>query len=202
MSLDIAQGTAVRGPASIAELTGGQDDVSKLVADALPAPGKAQEWSQVLTDINSWFDKQIRAAGAGTYAQRIGLIVKVEKELQDRLAGGLAGASAADLLLSISVAKLSKAAQTDERVAMDFELTQVVLALRAHKARGGAYPDNLDAVAPALGGKVPADRFAGAPLRYARAGDGYMLYSVGPNARDDGGVEPGSGEDLTVKADK
>ncbi len=34
---------------------------------------------------------------------------------------------------------------------------------------------------------VPEDIYAAGPLRYRHKGEGYVLYSVGPNGVDDGG---------------
>ena len=39
---------------------------------------------------------------------------------------------------------------------------------------------------------MPFDPCAGAPLRYVPQGDDYLLYSVGPDGRDDGGQESAS----------
>ena len=53
----------------------------------------------------------------------------------------------------------------------------------------GAYPENLDALVPESLDRVPADLIDGAPMRYRRTDDNrYLLYEVGWNERDDGGV--------------
>ena len=36
---------------------------------------------------------------------------------------------------------------------------------------------------------VPLDPFDGKPLRYRELGTGFVVYSIGPNRRDDGGKE-------------
>jgi hypothetical protein len=61
------------------------------------------------------------------------------------------------------------------------------LALQAWRAEHGGYPDTLEALVPDILKDVPADPFAGSPLRYRRDGETYVLYSVGPDGRDDGG---------------
>lgn len=67
-------------------------------------------------------------------------------------------------------------------------LLTVALALRAHKAERGAYPKTLDALVPAYLAKVPADPFAvSGPLRYERKKAGYALWSIGPDAKNNGG---------------
>jgi hypothetical protein len=66
-------------------------------------------------------------------------------------------------------------------------LLRAALALQAHRAERGAYPDELAALVPAYLEAVPTDPFDGKPLRYRRDGGSYVLYSVGPDRRDDGG---------------
>ena len=62
------------------------------------------------------------------------------------------------------------------------------LALRAYRLEYGAYPPTLAALAPHYLQAVPADPFAlSAPLRYKHTGGRYLLYSVGPDGKDDGG---------------
>ena len=52
----------------------------------------------------------------------------------------------------------------------------------------GSYPARLNDLRPAYLKEVPKNVFAGdADLHYSRKGDGYLLYSVGENGKDDGG---------------
>lgn len=67
-------------------------------------------------------------------------------------------------------------------------LLLVTLALRAYKLDHGAYPPALAALEPQYLRAVPADPFGlSGPLRYTRTGAKYLLYSVGPDGKDDGG---------------
>lgn len=67
------------------------------------------------------------------------------------------------------------------------------LALRAYRADHGKYPPTLAALVPGYLSRVPNDPFAArvpnTPLRYkpAPAGKSFLLYSVGPDGKDDGG---------------
>jgi hypothetical protein len=45
----------------------------------------------------------------------------------------------------------------------------------------------LSALAPDYLDAIPQDPFDGQPLRYRPQGHGYMLYSIGPDLKDDGG---------------
>lgn len=62
-------------------------------------------------------------------------------------------------------------------------LRQTLLALVAFRQKTGGYPSAL----AALPSPVPPDIFTGRPPRYRKTSDGFLLYSVGEDGRDDGG---------------
>ncbi len=67
-------------------------------------------------------------------------------------------------------------------------LLMVALALRAYRAERGRYPARLEELTPVYLKKIAADPFAlQGTVKYRRTGDKYLLYSVGPDGRDDGG---------------
>ncbi len=69
------------------------------------------------------------------------------------------------------------------------DLARVAIALERYRLAHGEYPESLDALAPQFEEKVPHDVIGGGPLKYRRTSDGqFVLYSVGWNERDDGGV--------------
>jgi len=61
------------------------------------------------------------------------------------------------------------------------------LACKLYKNRNGAYPENLEALVPGILSDVPIDPFTGKPLVYRREGEGFIVYSLGSNEKDDGG---------------
>lgn len=61
------------------------------------------------------------------------------------------------------------------------------LACRLYKSRTGHYPQTLDELVPELLTEVPIDPFTGKPLVYRREGEGFIVYSLGSNEKDDGG---------------
>ena len=76
--------------------------------------------------------------------------------------------------------------ETNGRTQISFLRT--ALALQAYRSLHGQYPQTLTQLTPAILPKVPADPFGGdAPLRYRRNSAGYLLYSIGPDGRDDHG---------------
>ena len=71
------------------------------------------------------------------------------------------------------------------------EINQALIACALERFRlaQGEYPDNLNALIPQFLDTIPHDVIGGGPLHYRRASPGtFVLYSVGWNGRDDGGV--------------
>jgi hypothetical protein len=61
------------------------------------------------------------------------------------------------------------------------------LACRLFKSRTGRYPEGLSELVPDILSEVPIDPFTGKPLVYRRDGEGFIVYSLGSNQKDDGG---------------
>ena len=67
-------------------------------------------------------------------------------------------------------------------------LLLVALALRAYHEDKQAYPATLAELAPTYLKRLPDDPFAlKGGFRYRKQGEKFVLYSVGPDAKDDGG---------------
>ena len=68
----------------------------------------------------------------------------------------------------------------------------IACALERYRLSNGQYPENLDALLPNFISSLPNDVISGGPYKYHRTHDGqFVLYSVGWNETDDGGV-PGN----------
>ena len=66
---------------------------------------------------------------------------------------------------------------------------QIACALERYRLAHGEYPETLDALAPQFIEKLPHDLVGGQPLHYRRTDGGkFLLYSVGWNETDDGGM--------------
>ncbi len=73
------------------------------------------------------------------------------------------------------------------------DLARVGCALERYRLAHGEYPVGLDELASRFIPKVPHDLINGQPLHYRRTPDGrFVLYSVGWNGKDDGGVRSGA----------
>jgi len=76
---------------------------------------------------------------------------------------------------------------TREQISVD--LARTAIALERCRLARGEFPESLDALAPQFIAKVPHDVIGGQLLKYRRTNDGqFVLYSVGWNEKDDGGV--------------
>ena len=65
----------------------------------------------------------------------------------------------------------------------------------------GQYPESLAELVPQFIEQLPADSINGGPMKYRRTNDGkFLLYSVGWNESDDGGI-PAMTRDAPARAD-
>nr|MDQ2800452.1 hypothetical protein [Armatimonadota bacterium] len=88
----------------------------------------------------------------------------------------------------ILIPVFSQARFNDARSETENSLLLVSLALQAYKSDHGAYPPALSALVPAYLKVIPDDPCAASgPLHYKLSGSKYVLYSVGPDGKDDGG---------------
>jgi hypothetical protein len=87
---------------------------------------------------------------------------------------------------------LPSLAQADQRTARAQTLldeTPVACAIERYRMQQKQLPDVLQALAPQFISKIPNDLFGGQPLRYkTNTNGGYLIYSIGWNEVDDGGV--------------
>jgi hypothetical protein len=91
----------------------------------------------------------------------------------------------ARLLLSNLESFAKKAAYAQTSV----NLAHVAIALERYRLAHGEFPESLDPLAPQFMSELPHDIINGQPLHYRRTADGqFVLYSIGWNETDDGGV--------------
>ncbi len=81
-----------------------------------------------------------------------------------------------------------KTQQKDAAIQSKLTLLSVELALRCHQAKHGKPPQQLKELSPEFLKDFPPDPFNGKPLVYRPNGTNWVLYSVGPDRVDDGGV--------------
>ncbi len=71
----------------------------------------------------------------------------------------------------------------------DLSGARIVIALHQYKQRYGQFPPSLAVMSSTLKWTAPIDPFAGGPFKYKRQGDGFLLYSIGGDLKDNDGVE-------------
>jgi hypothetical protein len=87
-------------------------------------------------------------------------------------------------------------------------IVQTVLAIERYRlAHQNQLPDKLSDLVPSCLDTVPVDPFDGQPLRYKKLTKGYMVYSIGEDRKDDGGVyayrpKPGAPLDITFVVER
>ena len=64
---------------------------------------------------------------------------------------------------------------------------QIALACKIYKNQEGRYPENIAVLIPKILKKEPLDPFTGDPFIYKLQDDGFIVYSVGSNEKDDEG---------------
>ena len=68
-------------------------------------------------------------------------------------------------------------------------LTDTTLALALYRHEHSTYPESLNDLLPEHSTEAPRDIFSGDSIRYRRKDDGYVLWSVGKDQKDDGGKD-------------
>lgn len=213
---------------AIIEMTRNPEAVGTRVAATLADPTvperEATVWNAAFRAANVEFDNSLRAVQRPTYVERDRgfkeIMAAVQKEFpKDRdpryvpaLAAKLVegksdeerGRILGRLIALTMIPNVSAASAATDRTQMRTELTQLGFGLVAFHADHGTYPEQLSELIPKYSPKVSEDLFTQKPLRYIRRPDGFVLYSVGENGRNDGGRSYDSNppaDDLVIKVD-
>jgi hypothetical protein len=103
-----------------------------------------------------------------------------------------------DAISRTMLPSLRRAVELGELVRARQSGTRAVMAIVKYMQRNeGRAPDSLDAVQESNAQDF-VDPFSGKPLIYRKTTDGWMLYSIGPNLKDDGGRTGKRRDDLDV----
>jgi hypothetical protein len=74
-----------------------------------------------------------------------------------------------------------------------YEMLGLVAALKLYRQQVGVWPDELGwLIQDKIIAKLPTDPFSGKPYRYKLDEGHFVLYSVGPDMKDDGGKIDGN----------
>ena len=81
----------------------------------------------------------------------------------------------------------TNAVSLEARCLANLRMATTAVALEQFRATHNQYPAGLSELTPNFLAATPVDPFDGQPLRYRKQGSGYLLYSIGPDLKDDGG---------------
>lgn len=91
-------------------------------------------------------------------------------------------------MLAMMAGSFERSSLTFDQRGAVHEAAMVALTLEAWRAKAGTYPDDLGELVPHYLPAVPLDRSTGAPLRYKLVDGKPLLYGLGKDGVDDGGV--------------
>jgi hypothetical protein len=153
---------------------------------------------------NSWFERGLLRTGISLHSQRAALLqfssqmVEAAKlpahEVIDRFEGLNQEAKelpifARALLINDSQAiHFLKVANAFHRHQAVLRSAVVLVAVERYRRAHRVWPESLAPLVPKYLEAVPLDPFDGQPLRYRKLADGVIVYSIGPDRQDDGGL--------------
>lgn len=89
---------------------------------------------------------------------------------------------------------------TGHQVQLIRDALLAAIALELHKRREGEYPASLAELSPTLLPRTPLDMFDGRPVRYKVVDGVPVIYSIGADREDDGGVRPAPRHEWDARA--
>jgi hypothetical protein len=177
----------------------------------------AIDWDEALKTGNRWFDRYAEALRIDDFQKRSKALDELEgkvRELGTDVRAAMpvaplaadarktAGQRLGGYIFRLSRSSFPAVLWVEQRGVQLGHNVQIAFALAAHRAATGRYPAKLSELSPRYMKQVPQDAFAGRPLMYSAADQAYVLYSVGPNGKDDGGRDyrdTPEGDDLVVR---
>ncbi len=143
-------------------------------------------FAQTMRRSNVLFDEKRRILNSPSYPQRRDALEASKEELESD--GGISAAISpvsATSMNSMTTRVLGQVMARQTIMEAEARLARVALLLADHHAQHAGYPKSLAELS-----SPPNDPFTETPFIYRSSGGGYVLYSVGPNLKDDGGIPP------------
>lgn len=150
-----------------------------MVAGTAPVPdGRLGDLEENLTALDAFYNAFVTEAALPRWQRKA--VVVDDRDL---------------LLLKLLLPALERSLRSNDQVEVDRVAMPLLFALERYKLQKGAYPAALAELAPKWLPEVPLDSWSGKPLGYKRIDAskdeqkrGFLLYSVGSDGVDDGGV--------------
>jgi hypothetical protein len=181
---------------------------------------KGMDWDPTLQSANRFYDRLAAAVSEkdrgvrekrldGIKDETIALKTKVillspEERLGRTLFGTAKdkGRLLGDILIALALSAVRAPQRAADCARQEQDNVTIAFALAWYQREHGRYPKDLDALAPKYLPQVPPDLFSDKALLYRLDKDGYLLYSVGVNGKDDEGrgyEDDPPGDDLGIR---
>ena len=203
----LADHIALPSLGNAADVMHGGERLVSLDAMQFTAGGAGFDLNVTLRRTNRMFDNTVAAMKLKGAQNRREAFAKLEADLDQRVKAArqplrlvanyvinsrkAISEMVGDTLLALLTPAFTQAQNADDRARIKSDLVRVGFALAAYRAELGGYPKELDALVPKYLDVLPSDRMVDQPLRYVVRENGFLLYSVGANGRDDDGVMSG-----------
>jgi hypothetical protein len=200
--------TIAWGQPDAMELLAVEPEVGKAAHMFRRVPIRAFDWDETLKTGNAYYDRMVSAMRLPTHALRRAAIEKLDSDLHERAtlrnfdprgkrdietSQAFAAVIAASMLPS--AAKVREGEDVLRQTATHIDVALALCEFRNDRDR---YPEQLAELVPKYLAKMPVDQFTGTKPIYRRTEAGYLLYSVGPNMKDEDGRKDGKADDLAV----
>ena len=171
------------------------DTIGSLTDDGSPETG----WVTTLIPRGWFYQEQVNynrayetlvRPGVDVGARRVDphVIAGNEKTIEQSLRGGVSLLVKHHLLAALLVPAIPQAQRKFAHAQTLVDAGALACALERYRLAVGRFPDSLAALTPEYLQKPLHDLITGEPLHYRLEEGGFVLYSVGWNARDDGGI--------------
>jgi len=180
-------------------------------------PETGMDINTMLRRTNQMYDDLVSAMRKSSFAERKQALAAIDNEFAQRIATArkplrqianlivntrkAISTSVGDVLLSMLIPAYSQAEIAQMRAQIRRDLVRIGFAVTAYHAEQGVYPPALDVLVPKYLSSVPLDQFTEKPLVYVPREKGFLIYSIGDNGRDDGGLMggPNKGDDVSLE---
>jgi hypothetical protein len=215
--LDIIMRIDEQGFEYLEAVGGGQPSKGSSQADRLL---KNIDWDPAMRNANRWYNRLVLAMRENVRTRRKKNLGQVEAELKTlkmkcaklgdfikELAEGKQFAEArgervGNILIWLLLSHLNIVQDAADRAQQTKVNLTVAFALSWYQREHGHYPKKLEALAPKYLPQIPKDLFSGKALIYRPSNNGYLLYSVGVNGKDENGrgrEDDPLGDDLSIR---
>jgi len=99
------------------------------------------------------------------------------------------------IVSSMTLPALSRLIEQQAKHNACLDSSKLGIAIKIYRTRYGKYPGVLSSIIPEILPELPLDPFTGKDYIYRREGKGFIVYSIGPNEKDNGGIFDGKHQD-------